>query len=84
MSLKELYNNGIKYLTYGGEIIHTQENGKDYYDLRKDNDILLCDGEIVNFEKKFNVLTKLLYWFGITENGEYIYLSNDEYKIAVF
>lgn len=89
MSLKELFKNGIHYLSYGGEIIHTEENGIDYYDLWSDDGIdnrrhLLCDGEVVDWEKKYNISTGLPYWFGVTDTGHYIYLTNDEYKIAVF
>lgn len=90
MSLKELYNHGIKYLSFGGRIIHTKDEDNDYYDLYKDDAIdeigepLLCDGEKVDFEKKYNIYTGLPYWYGVTENGKGIYLTNDEYKIAVF
>ena len=88
MSLKELYDHGIKHLSYGGSIIHTKDGDNDYYDLRKDDGIeegiLFCDGESVDFVKKHNISTGLSYWYGITENGKCIYLTNNEYKIAVF
>jgi len=88
MSLKELYENGIKYLYFGGRIVHTNDGNNDYYDLYKDDGIdetgepLLCDGEKVDFEKK--TLDGLTYWFGITEQGKGIYLTDAEYNIAVF
>lgn len=87
MSLKELYENGIKYLNFGGHIVHTKDGNNDYYDLYKDDgtkEPLLCDGEKVDFEKKFNIATGLSYWYGITERGKAIYLTNDEYRISVF
>lgn len=90
MSLKELYENGIKYLYFGGRIVHTNDGNNDYYDLYKDDEIdemgepLLCDGEKVDFEKKYNISTGLPYWYGITERGKAIYLTNDEYRISVF
>lgn len=90
MSLKELYENGIKYLYFGGRIVHTNDGNNDYYDLYKDDGIdetgepLLCDGEKVDFEKKYNISTGLPYWYGITERGKAIYLTNDEYSISVF
>lgn len=90
MSLKELYKNGIIYLYFGGRIVHTNDGNNDYYDLYKDDEIdetgepLLCDGEKVDFEKKYNISTGLPYWYGITERGKAIYLTNDEYRISVF
>lgn len=90
MSLKELYENGIIYLHFGGRIVYTNDGNNDYYDLYKDDEIdetgepLLCDGEKVDFEKKYNISTGLPYWYGITERGKAIYLTNDEYRISVF
>lgn len=89
VSLKELYENGVKYLSFGGKIIHSIAGDQHFYDLYKDDDIdcerfLLCDGESVDIEKKYNVSTGLPYWYGVTEHNTGIYLTDDEYKIAVF
>lgn len=85
VSLRELFDNGIQYLEYGGKIVCTDEGGLCHYDLYKDDDIeydlLLCDGESVEFGEcqdngKFIV--------GISEYGKQIYLSKAEYNISVF
>ena len=86
VSLKELFDNGIQYLEFGG-YIHLEDdgNGECHYDLYKDDDIeydlLLCDGESVEFGEwqdngKFII--------GTSEYGKQIYLSKKEYNIAVF
>ena len=88
MSLKELWDHGVHYLSYGGKIVRTEDGDNEYFDLRKDDgideNILFCDGENIDFEKKYNISTGLPYWYGVTENGKGIYLSDAEYKIAVF
>ena len=87
MSLKELFENGIKFLNYGGKIVHSVIRTADYYDLYKSDgseELLLCDGESVDFEKKYHISIGLPYWYGVTDNGKEIYLTNDEYRIAVF
>ena len=87
MSLKELFERGIEFLNYGGKIVHSTVGTVDYYDLYKSDgseELLLCDGESVAFEKKYNISTGLPYWYGVTDDGKGIYLTNDEYKIAVF
>ena len=87
MSLKELFENGIKFLHYGGKIVHSVIGTADYYDLYRDDgseELLLWDGESVDFEKKYNISTGFPYWYGVTDNGKGIYLTNDEYRIAVF
>ena len=75
VSLRELFDNGIQYLEYGGKIVCTDEGGLCHYDLYRDDDIedglLLCDGEVLEFGE----------W---KDNGKQIYLSKKEYDIAVF
>lgn len=85
VSLRELFDSGIQYLEYGGQIICTDDSGLCHYDLYRDDDIedglLLCDGEVVEFgEWKDNEK----YIVGSSEYGKQIYLSKKEYDIAVF
>lgn len=85
VSLKELFDNGIQYLEYGGKIVCTDEGGLCHYDLYRDDDIedglLLCDGEVLEFgEWKDNGK----YIVGSSEYRKQIYLSKKEYDIAVF
>lgn len=86
VSLKELFDNGIQYLEYGGYIKFTDDgSGNYYYDLYRDDDIedglLLCDGETLDFgEWQDNGK----YIVGSSEYGKQIYLTKKEYDIAVF
>ena len=85
VSLKELFDNGIQYLEYGGYIQYTDEGGYGHYDLYKENDIeyelLLCDGESVEFGEWEGNGKSIV---GTSEYGKQIRLSKEEYDIAVF
>lgn len=86
VSLKELFDNGIQYLEYGGQIIFTDDGcGHYYYDLYRDDDIedglLLSDGEVLEFGE-WNDNGK--YIIGTSEYGKQIYLNKKEFDIAVF
>lgn len=85
VSLKKLFDSGIQYLEYGGKIVCEDDGGLCHYDLYKDDDIeydlLLCDGEEVEFGEwqdngKFIIGTSLY--------GKRIYFSKKEYDIAIF
>ena len=85
ISLKELFDNGIQYLEYGGKIVCENDGGLCHYDLYKDNDteygLLLCDRETVEFGEWQN---NEKYIVGTSEYGKQIYLSKKEYDIAVY
>lgn len=81
ISLKELYESGHEYLTYGGRIEHITEDEKDFYDLYQDESgIVLCDGECVNIINK--------HWLSVivenTETGCTIFFSPQEFRISTF
>lgn len=83
LSLKELYENGIKKLHYGGEIFHSKDGDNDYYDLRKkrnDSDIVVCDGEECELEIKTSghVILRSI------ETNNTVWLSIEEYNVGVF
>ncbi len=83
VNLKELFNNGVQHLHYGGQIVCTDDGGLCHYDLYKDDDLedglLLCDGESVRFGNwSGNCIV------GTSEYGKQIYLSKKEYGLAVF
>lgn len=85
VSLRELFDNGIQHLEYGGQIICTDDGGLCHYDLYRDDDIedglLLCDGDILDFGEWQN---NGKYIVGTSEYGKQIYLSKEEYDIAAF
>lgn len=84
LSLKELYNNGIKELRYGGIIVvqYSEDNSQEYYDLRRKGtaDIVACDGEEFELEIKTSghVILRSL------ETKNTVWLSIEEYNIGVF
>lgn len=82
LSLKELYNNGIKELHYGGIIFHTTEGNQDYFDLRRKGtvDIVACDGE--EFELEIKTSGHVILRHIMTNNT--VWLSIEEYNIGVF
>ena len=83
ISLKELYENKISYLTLGGHIVATEEDGN-YFDLvNHQGEILLCDGEELDFGEWFTDNGQE-YIVGATENGKKIYFSKEEYNLAIF
>lgn len=87
VSLKTLYDNGVKSLRYGGKILHTEEDGADFYDLRRDDSdlILLCDGEKLTDCKWCKDEDGNSYLVGTAEDSEaQIYLSKEEFDLAVF
>ena len=85
VSLKELFDNGIQYLEYGGKIVCTNEGGLCHYDLYETEDtefgLILCDGEEVIFSK---TESNHNYIEGTTLYGKKIRLSKSEYNIAIF
>ena len=86
ISLKSLYDSGVHFLNFGGEIVKTDDNGEEYYDLYSQNtgELFVSDGEMVEFTKHYNISTGLPYWVATTDDGKGIYLTNDEYRIAVY
>lgn len=89
VSFKELYLANGAYLKYGGYIdFYTDaDTGEEYYDLRTaDPDaagstLLACDGE------EFKIIDRLPsgnYVLENTASGSRVYLTAEEYSIAVF
>ena len=84
VNLKALFDNGIQYLKYGGQIICTNDGGICRYELYRDDDIedglLLCNNEPLEFGEWHDNET---YIIGSSAYGKQIYLSKKEYDIAV-
>lgn len=89
INLKELFNNGIQYLEFGGYINLTDKgDGYCYYDLYKNDDIeeglLLSDGEQLVFDEWKTTENGVKYIIGKSEYGKQIYLTENEFNIAIF
>lgn len=78
ISLKSLYESGVKSPELGGQIVKTTERENQYYDLVNGYGTILCDGEPVTVtEFDSFVLCE-------TESGNKIYLTRMEFDIACF
>lgn len=82
ISLKELYENNCDSLRFGGRIIHSKEDEKEFYDLYRDDDsrrLFLCDGEEVTVLEKTNssIIVE-------TELNCRIWFTPEEFEIATF
>ena len=82
ISLKELFDNGIQYLHYGGYISLLEEDGYSYYELYANEnpkeDLLLYDGDRVTVFKEYNK------YFCVTEYKKSFYLTKEEFEIASY
>ena len=86
VSFKELYFQNGAFLENGGYIDFYSDDDNEYYDLRTDDvekidsELLACDGE------QFNILSKdsTIVILQNVETLKRIYLSPEEYSIAVF
>lgn len=81
VSLKKLYENGIKALKFGGNIVFHDED----YDLLlcEDTVVALCDGEELDFGEWCYDETDGKFIVGTAESGIKIYFSKEEYELAV-
>lgn len=90
VSLKELFDSGIQYLEFGGYIKLTDEgDGYCYYDLYKDDSVesdlfLLSDGETLDLGEWQTTENGVKYIVGTSECNKQIYLTENEFNIAVF
>lgn len=88
ISLKELFDNGIQYLEFGGYIKLTDEgDGHCCYELYKDDsneeELLLSDGEQLSFGKWETAENGIKYIIGTSGYGKQVYLTKREFNIAV-
>lgn len=88
ISLKELLDNGIQYLEFGGYIKLTNEgDGHCCYELYKDDsneeELLLSDGEQLSFGKWETAENGAKYIIGTSGYGKQVYLTKREFNIAV-
>ena len=88
ISLKELLDNGIQYLKFGGYIKLTNEgDGHCCYELYKDDsneeELLLSDGEQLSFGKWETAENGIKYIIGTSGYGKQVYLTKREFNIAV-
>lgn len=81
ISLKELYESGHANLKFGGHIEKTGDEDGVYYDLyNKKSELVICDGEHVEVADKGSNCVVLKAQGGVCT----VYLSPEEYSIAVF
>ncbi|RHO95800.1 hypothetical protein DW019_11145 [Clostridium sp. AF37-5] len=88
ISLKELLDNGIQYLEFGGYIkLTNEEDGYCCYELYKDDsneeELLLSDGEQLSFGKWKTAENGIKYIIGTSGYGKQVYLTKREFNIAV-
>lgn len=88
ISLKELLDNGIQYLKFGGYIKLTNEgDGHCCYELYKDDsneeELLLSDGKQLSFGKWETAENGIKYIIGTSGYGKQVYLTKREFNIAV-
>lgn len=86
VDLRQMFDKGLCRLKFGGCIMHTKENDADSYALYRDDndeDLLIRDGELLEFDGWKTTENGTVYTVGTSESGKQIYLTENEYGMLM-